>query len=148
MRHFNPSTADFVHALMTKANYPLRPIVSSCESITYNAAKYQGAGGQIKGLEIPHGRKLASYNITPLFTNVPVDKALKVITRKLHKDDNLPSHTELSITQIVELLDFCLNTTYFLYDGVYYQHTHEEAMGSPVSPLVANVYMYVYIHTI
>ena len=76
-----------------------------------------------------------------LFTIVPVDEALEVIARKLHEDDNLPSRTELSITQIVELLDFGLNTTYFLYDDVYYQQTHGAAMGLPVPPLVANLYM-------
>ena len=62
------------------------------------------------GLEIPPGWKLVSYDVTALFT-----KALEVIIRKLNEDDNLPSRTELSITEIVELLDFCLNTTYFLY---------------------------------
>ncbi|KAI0232358.1 hypothetical protein LSAT2_017306 [Lamellibrachia satsuma] len=59
---------------------------------------------KLKGMEIPPGQKLVSYDVTALFTSVPVDKALEVITRKLHEDDNLPSCTEPSITQIVELL--------------------------------------------
>ena len=46
----------------------------------------------------------------------------------------------MTIPQIVELLDFCLNTTYFIYDGSYYQQTHGAAMGSLISPLVANCY--------
>ena len=49
-------------------------------------------------------------------TSVTVDKALKVITEKLQEDDTLASRTEMTIPQIVELLDFCLNTTYFIYD--------------------------------
>ncbi len=82
-----------------------------------------------------------SYDVTALFTNVPVDKALEVITGKLQDDDTLTSRTEIIIPQIVELLNFCLNTTYFIYDGAYYQQTHGAAMGSPISPLVANCYM-------
>ena len=136
-----------------KANYPIKPIVSNCGSITYNAAKYlasiltpsvgknfhsvkntQELVNKLKGMEIPPGQKLVSYDVTALFTSVPVDKALEVITRKLHEDDNLPSHTELSITQIDELLDIYLNTTFFLYDGVHYQQTHGAAMGSPIPP--------------
>ena len=96
---------------------------------------------KLRGLEIPPARKLVSYDVTALFTSVPVDKALEVITERLYADDTLTSRTEMTIPQIVELLDFCLNTTYFIYDGTYYQHTHGAAMGSPISPLVANCYM-------
>ena len=143
----------YVTPKIHKANYPIKPIVSSCGSITYNAVKYLtsvltplvGKNGhsvkntkelvdKLKGMEIPPGQKLVSYDVTALFTSVPVDKALEVITRKLHEDDNLPSRTEPSITQIDDLLDFCLNTTFSLYDGVHYQQTHAAAMGSPIPP--------------
>ena len=67
--------------------------------------------------------------------------SLEVITERLQEDDTLTSSTEMTISQIVELLDFCLNTTYFIYDGAYYQQTHGAAMGSSISPLVANCYM-------
>jgi len=82
-----------------------------------------------------------SYDVTALFTSVPVDKALEVMTEILHEDDTLTTHTEMTIPPIVELLDFCLNTTYFIYDEAYYQQSHGAAMGSPISPLVANYYM-------
>ena len=42
---------------------------------------------------------------------------------------------------IIELLDFCLNNTYFTFQGVFYQQTKGAAMGSPVSPIVANIFM-------
>ena len=143
-----------------KNNTPLRPVVSSCGSITYNAAKYLASiltplvgknchsikntkelVDKLRDLEIPPARKLVSYDVTALFTSVPVDKALEVITERLHADDTLTSRTEMTIPQIVELLDFCLNTTYFIYDGTYYQQTHGATMGSPISPLVANCYL-------
>ena len=114
-----------------KNNTLLRPIVSSCGSITYNTAKYLASiltshvgknchsikntkelVDKLRGLEIPPARKLVSYDVTALFTSVPVDKALEVITERLHADDTLTSRTEMTIPQIVELLDFCLNTTY------------------------------------
>ena len=82
-----------------------------------------------------------SYDVTALFTRVPVGKALELITERLQEDDTLPSRTEMTIPQIVELLDFCLNMTYFIYDGAYDQQTHGAAIGSPISPLVANCYM-------
>ena len=42
---------------------------------------------------------------------------------------------------IIELLDFCLNNTYFTFQGVFYKQTKGAAMGSPVSPIVANIFM-------
>ena len=47
----------------------------------------------------------------------------------------------MAIPQIVEFLNFCQNTTYCIYDGAYYQQTHGAAMGSPISPVVADCYM-------
>ena len=96
---------------------------------------------KLRGLEIPPAQKLVSYDVTPLFTSVLVDKALEVITERLQEDDTLTSHTDMTIPQIIDLLNFCLNTIYFIYNGAYYQQTHGAAMGSPISPLVANCYM-------
>ena len=35
----------------------------------------------------------------------------------------------------------CLKWTYFVYIGVYYQQIHGAAIGSPMSPIVCNLYM-------
>ena len=39
------------------------------------------------------------------------------------------------------LLELCLNSTYFIYRGQYFQQKQGAAMGSPVPPIVANLYM-------
>ena len=39
------------------------------------------------------------------------------------------------------LKTFCLNTTYFVYDGTYYQQVFGTAMRSPVSAVIANLVM-------
>ena len=39
------------------------------------------------------------------------------------------------------LLEYSLTTTYFQYDNVCYQQIGGAAMGSPVSPIVANLFM-------
>ena len=52
----------------------------------------------------------------------------------------------MSSNNILELLEFCLCNTYFLCQGQFYEQTMGAAMGSPVSPVVANLYMEYFEH--
>ena len=143
-----------------KQNTPLRPIVSSIDSITYNCAKYlaeilaplagktehhiknsQHLAETVKTLRVENDEVLHSYDVSALFTSVPVDQALRVISDRLHADTTLCSRTTLSPGSIVRLLDECLNCTYFCYNEQFYLQIHGAAMGSPVSPLICNLYM-------
>ena len=47
----------------------------------------------------------------------------------------------MSISQITSLLEFCLIHTYFLFQDKYYEQVQGAAMGSPISPLIANIFM-------
>ena len=47
----------------------------------------------------------------------------------------------LSVHNIIELLGFCLHNTYFSFQGQFHEQVKGAAMGSPVSPIVANLYM-------
>lgn len=54
---------------------------------------------KIKDLTIEDDEELRSYDVTTLFTSVPVDKALDVIQRRLENDQSLSDRTNLSINQ-------------------------------------------------
>ena len=143
-----------------KPAVPLRPIVSSIGSVSYRVAKYLAGVispligknkhfvkdsadfvSKIKGLEVPPGHKLMSYDVTALFTSIPTQDAVNVIEEYLVRDTTLAQRTPMNVEQLLKLLSFCLDTTYFVYGGETFQQTHGTAMGSPVSPLVANAYM-------
>ena len=84
--------------------------------------------------------ELRSYDVSALFTSVPVDKALQIVRTRLEKDSTLKDRTELSPDQIVNLCDVCLKQ-YFVYNGEYYEQLHGAAMDLPLSPILCDIYM-------
>ena len=63
---------------------------------------------------------MVSYYVSALFTSIPVDEAIRIILGRLEKTTSLPDRCDLSIDQIITLLEFSLNTTYFVCNGVFY----------------------------
>jgi len=82
-----------------------------------------------------------SHDVVSLFTNTPIDLALQVIQERLEGDTELHTRTRLTVEDIMDLLKFIVTTTYFSFRGVIYQQMFGAAMGSPVSPLLANLFM-------
>ena len=143
-----------------KPNTPLRPIVSSCGSVTYGVAKElakilkplvgksphhvnstQDFVEQAKHITLAPGECLSSYDVSALFTSVPVDPALNIINDVLEKDNTLKERTVMEVRDIILLLEFCLKNTYFSFQDQFYEQVEGAAMDSPVSPIVANLYM-------
>ena len=87
------------------------------------------------------GECLNSYDVSALFSSVPIDPALNIIKDLLEKGDTLWNTSVLSIQNIIELLGFCLHKTYFSFQNKFYEQVEGAAMGSPVSPIVANLYI-------
>ena len=47
----------------------------------------------------------------------------------------------MTAATVCELTEFCLRITYFQYRGELWEQAEGAAMGSPLSPVVANLYM-------
>ena len=47
----------------------------------------------------------------------------------------------MEVSDIILLLEFCLKNTYFSFQDQFYEQVEGAAMGSPVIPIVANLYM-------
>ena len=67
--------------------------------------------------------------------------ALEIIQKLLEEDQTLPQRTTMPVKNITCLLEFCLTSTYFTFQDKFYEQVEGAAMGSPISPIVANLYM-------
>ena len=68
-----------------------------------------------------------------------MDHVISIIKYKLQHDTQLHNRITMSIQHIITLLEFCLKSTYFPFQDKYYEQVHGADIGSPMSPIVANL---------
>jgi len=84
---------------------------------------------------------LASHDVVASFTSTPIKELVDVIRERLEQNPEWKYTTLLETDDIIELLVFTLSTTYFSFRGQIFRQKFGTAMGSPISPLVANMFM-------
>ena len=95
---------------------------------------------QIKDIKLK-GDQCMSYDVKALFTSLPIQPALNTIHKLLQEGKELQQRTTMCVENITTLLEFCLKSTYFTFQGRFFEQQEGAAMGSPISPIVENLYM-------
>ena len=132
-----------------KEGIPLRPIVSSIGDASYETAKElakilkplvdtslyhvhntQEFIQQIKNIKLQKDQCMVSFDVKALFTSVPIKPAINTIKKLLEEDPKLHKRTSLSVKNITTLLEYCLTSTYFIFQGRFYEQQGGAAMGS------------------
>ena len=137
---------------------PLRLITSCINFSTYNLSKHLVKilsplitekytvknsfvfSQQIRHRHIADDEIMVSFDVASLFTSIPTQLALQVIQRKLHQDTTLIRRKDISIINIINLLEFVLLKSFFTYKNEH-QQISGCAMGSPISATVADIVM-------
>ena len=85
---------------------------------------------------------LISYDVTTLFTNVPLDETINILVNKAFTDDWFTKTDGFTVQedQLAELLKTATTNQLFSFNGELYEQTNGVAMGSPPGPLMANVF--------
>ena len=85
-------------------------------------------------MEISDHDILVSYDVSALFTNVPVDETIGILARKAFKDDWFHKEYNLNITEadLIELLEVSTKNQLFQFQGALYEQVDGVAMGSPL----------------
>ena len=98
-------------------------------------------------------RFVTSFDVSALFTSIPVPTALDVINHLFCEDieDPEPKHKYgcsfkcntigLEKDEVMQLLKLVLVNCVFTFQDKFFKQLHGATMGSPCSPVVANIYM-------
>jgi len=138
-----------------KPNVPLRIIVSSSGSPLHNLAEFlqkiisrslpcpfshifnsHDLLKKLHNVTLADDVALVSLDVTSLFTNVPIDLALEILDERWVL---IQRHTCLPRNEFLLAIKFVLHSTFFLFNKKYYRQTFGAPMGSPLSPIVADL---------
>ena len=141
-----------------KPGVPMRPITSGTKSAPHRLAGRLAKPlseqlGSISGCHIKNStdllqklanvstrnKKLASFDVKSLFTCVPVHGAMKAVERVVEKipEEQLP----VPRYYYVKLIKLCVMFNSFQFEGDEYEQITGLAMGSPLSPVLAQLFM-------
>ena len=79
------------------------------------------------------------FDVESLFTSMPVNEAIQLTYNLFISDDTLEDRTPIPLAETRKLLEFCLKTTYFQFRNNLYEPTEGLTLGSPISPVIANI---------
>ena len=83
---------------------------------------------------------MCSYDIVSLFTNIPIDETINIVLDTLYRDEQIspPPHPE---NLLRKLLIKATTEVEFSFNNVMFKQIDGVAMGSPLGPVLANVFV-------
>ena len=143
-----------------KAGYPMRPIISSIGSYHYQVSKYlaellyqhrtERPASYIKDsfTFVDNSRKfssndtqtMCSFDVESLYTNVPVSEAIEIALDELYKKATKVDNA-LNRDQMRRLSNFAVRDIPFRLLNDQYSQANGVAMGSPLAPILADLFM-------
>ena len=139
-----------------KENLPLRPILAAYNNPNYRIAKY------LVPLLQPHTCNdysllnsanlvpdvltqdvdlyMVSFDVTSLFTNIPLHETINILLEKLFQNDTSLFHG-FNKGDFKRLLEIAVQDTHFIFNNKVFKQVDGVSMGSPLGPIMANAFM-------
>ena len=143
-----------------KKNIPLRPILSMSSSPQYKISKWLCAMLQtvltlynrhcvkdtfefvdkIRKSKFESCGYMCSYDVVSLFTNVPLRETIDICAAALYHNKSV-TPPDLNESEFVKLMLMVTSGVEFSFDNVMYKQLDGVAMGSPLGPVLANIFV-------
>ena len=135
----------------------IRPIIPNIGTATYMNAKYitkllapvaiseytvnstKEFVNKISKVKPLKGYHMISFGVVSLFINVPLETTIDIILGKVSKERLIK--TNIKCEHLKTSLNLCIKDVHFTFNDELYQQVDGVAMGSPLGPLFANIFM-------
>ena len=94
---------------------------------------------KIKNVKIPDGHQLISFNVKSLFTDVPLQKTIDIILKRIYKNKEI--NTFISKKDMKDIIILCTKSVHCSMNGDIYLQVDGNSMGSPLGPVLAGIFM-------
>ena len=144
-----------VHKQLVDGFPKLRPILSAINTPTYKLAKFlvtimepltKNEYTVKDTFTFAHDIRsqnanvwMSSFDVDSLFTNIPLEETINICCNELFKSS--PIVAGLTKTQFRQLLELTTKESFILFNGAYYRQLDGVAMGSPLGPTLANIFL-------
>ena len=144
-----------VHKIVTDGLPSVRPILSTIGTLAYKLAKFLVPIPEPLTTNEPTIKDsftfaeelqsfdsklvMASFDIESLFTNIPSQETIDLCVENLFQDRTYVDN--LSKDSFLELLTRTMSESLVLFDQEFYKHHDGVAMGSPLGPTLASVFL-------
>ena len=147
-----------VHKAITEVCPPFRPILSATGTPSYKLAKFlvpklslvtfnefavKDSFAFAEGI-VHQDSKLfmGSLDVDSFFTNIPLEETINICTNLLYNNEDVIEGINKS--EFKNLLSLATKESYFIFNDVLYKQKDGVAMGSPLGPTMANVFLSFY----
>jgi len=159
MKQINPK-APVLQALpkVHKPNIPIRPLVNHTSAPAHKVAKKlqqiiqqhitfhnhtsikntTELVNKIKDTHVPHNSTLSSFDITNLYTIVPINETIQLLHNMLIENNTPSTH----IQEIITLTKLITSQNYFTHNHKFYKQPEGLPMGSPISGILAEIFIH------
>jgi hypothetical protein len=140
-----------------KLNHPIRPIVNWKNAPLYQTAKYFADTlnqyvtlpnafnikntpqliADLKSIKTHPNCRLASFDITNMYTNIPTDALKHIIENALKNNSVDTEHTQ----EILTIYDLIIKQNYFTHDKHFWHQKTGLAMGAPSSAIPSEFFL-------
>ena len=134
---------------------PFRPILSAIGTVSYNLAKFlvpllepitknqyvckDSFSFAADVREQNPDLYMASFDVDSLFTNIPLDETIEICVKKLFGRKH--KYKGFNKSDFRSLLQYAVKDNLILFNGKYYIQIDGVAMGSPLGPTLANIFL-------
>ena len=146
-------------AKVHKPGVPLRPILAMIGSPQHATAKWLADllkpvllkyswfvvndsfefSQMIRQFTVPASARMCSFDIKSLYTNVPLEETIKICAKELYHSEIVPpTLLEESFTKLIKKVTLGVE---FSFNEVMYKQKDGVAMGSPLGPVLANIFV-------